>query len=120
MQLTPSRRLTVSLSESEQLKESGREYERIHYDTGDWRYNLKAIDAYEKAIQLDFGNQHAWANLAWCLWKQGEDNRALKCIKVAEDISPTSNQVRDVRRRIRSGKRSLQEFLQSASYEQLQ
>lgn len=103
----PRRRLSTDVAESERLKEEGRELERMHFRTGDFSYNLKAIETYERAIVQNFCNHNAWANLAWTLWKQLEDNRALKCIRVAEEIIPTSNHVKDVRERIRAGKRSM-------------
>lgn len=99
--------LATNVSESEQLKENGRQLERMHYRTGDFEYNLKAIETYEAAILLNFCNHNAWANLAWCLWKQREDNRALKSILVAEEIGLTSNHVKDVKERILLGKRSM-------------
>lgn len=102
----PRRTLPLDEKKSYILKEEGRECERMHYRTGDFRYNHKAIDRYEEAIKLNLCNQYAWANLAWALWKQREDRRARKCIGIAESIDPTSNHVRDVKDRIRSGKRT--------------
>ena len=98
--------LPLNKVESERIKENGREFERTHFRTGNWEYNLRAIDAYDEAIVLDFCNHNAWANQAWCLWKQREDNRAYKSISIAEELSPTSNHVKDVKMRIQSGKRS--------------
>lgn len=104
---SPARRLVVDVSEGERLKERARESERRHWLDGDWQYNLDAIDTYEAALALNLSNHNAWANLAWCLWKQREDNRAMRCLRVAEDINPTSNHVRDVGERIRAGARRL-------------
>lgn len=103
----PSRQLPIDISLSEQLKEDGRVLERVHARINDIRFLHKAITTYEKAIYLNFCNHHAWANLAWCLWKHNETNRALKCIGVAENIEPNSNHVKDVRKRIEEGKRSI-------------
>lgn len=103
----PATQLKTDVEQSEILKEQGREFERIHARTDDLLSLHKAVETYEKAIKLNFCSHNAWANLAWSLWKLGEENRAWKCIRIAEDISPDSNHVKDVKQRIELGKRTI-------------
>jgi hypothetical protein len=104
---SPTSKLPTDIIQSDLLKEQGREFERIHAGAGDVFYLHKAVESYEKAIQLNFCNHNSWANLAWSLWKLNEINPSWKCIQIAEDISPDSNHVKDVKQRMLSGKRSI-------------
>ena len=95
--------LFTDAERAEREKEGGRELERQHATTGDVSILHDAVDAYDKAIQLDFCNHHAWANKAWSLCKLGERNRALDLIAFAKLLRPDSQHVLDVKARIDGG-----------------
>lgn len=99
-------RLGLDVEKSQELKEQGRELERraAIYDKSAL---LLAEDKYEEAIDWNYCNHNAWANLAWVLWKRGEDQRAWKYIRIARQIRPDSSHVRDVLDRMEGGQRSI-------------
>jgi len=103
----PPNRLAIDLPLSEEIKETGRNYERNHAASDNILFLHEAVKMYEKAIELNFCNHNAWANLAWSLWKLNEDNRAWKYIRTAKEISPYSNHVKDVEGRMERGERAI-------------
>lgn len=103
----PTATLISDADVSERKKEDGRAFERLHAETNDISYLRQAISSYESSINYNFCNHNAWANLAWCLQKSYENNRALKTIDIAMHIAPDSNHVKDVRDRIYAGKRRI-------------
>jgi hypothetical protein len=92
--------LLTNAERAEREKEHGRELERKHARTGDVSFLHEAVDAYDRAIQLDFCNHHAWANKAWSVCKLGERNRALDLVNFAILLRPDSQHVLDVKARI--------------------
>ena len=97
--------LPTDAEKAEREKERGRALEREHVATGDIGFLHEALDAYDKAIQLDFCNHNAWANKAWSLWKLGERYRAEDLVGFAKLLRPDSRHVMDVEARMTDGKR---------------
>jgi hypothetical protein len=95
--------LSTDVERAELEEEGGRELEREHARTNKIGFLHKAVQAYDRAIQLDFCNHNAWANKAWSLFKLGEKSRALDFVEFAKLLRPDSRHVQDVQKRIMDG-----------------
>lgn len=103
----PRRRLTLDERSSEEVKELGREFERLARRHDDPTSLHHAVQSYEVALRLCFSNCNAWANLAWSLWKLGEAGRAWSNVRIAKLLCPHSNHVSDVASRMAQGRRRI-------------
>lgn len=103
----PNNKLDSDIKISDNERKLGRAFERRHAETNNAFHLHQAVSSYQSAINYNFCNHNAWANLAWCLQKLFEDNRAKKTIDIAMQISPDSNHIMDVKERIYSGQRRI-------------
>ena len=101
----PKNSLTTDVFLSRELMEEGRNLERDHAVMKNALFLHRAVKLYERAIDLNFCNHHAWINLAWTMWKLHEDDCAWKRIQIAQDINPSSKRVKDVKKWMKQGRR---------------
>jgi tetratricopeptide (TPR) repeat protein len=71
-----------------ELKESAINYFNIAYSFGEKGEHVKAIENYDKAIDLDPKYEKAWYNKGWNLSELGRREEAIACYDKAIDLDP--------------------------------